>query len=125
MLKGKPSVVGNSKTLHSSRAAVPTDAQSLGTWHHAQGEFNLPRVGMMPGHGKPEPSSQSPTLPPDTHTCCLAASQGLHRFPGLSSLGTGCGQPWQLPPGSSAASDWEEGKGWLLGPALIAQYPEI
>lgn len=67
----------------------------------------------------------TPTLPPDTHTCCLAASQGLHRFPGLSSLGTGCGQPWQLLPGPSTASGWEDGKGWLLGAAFIAQYPEI
>lgn len=67
----------------------------------------------------------TPTLPPDTHTRCLAASQGLHRFPGLSSLGTGCGQPWQLLLGPSTACDWEEGKGCLLGPALIAQDPEI
>lgn len=120
-----PSVVDNGRTPRGSHAVVPADARFLGTWHHAQGEFNLPNVGMMPGYGKPEFSPQPPTLPPDTHTCCLAVSQGLHRFPGLRSLGTGCGQPWQLLPGPSTASDWEEGKDWLLGPAFIAQSPEI
>lgn len=33
--------------------------------------------------------SSPPTSPPDTHTCCLAASQWLHRFPGRHSLGKG------------------------------------
>jgi hypothetical protein len=55
--------------------------------------------------------SSPPTSAPDTHTCCLAASQGLHRFPGLCSLGTGRGQSWQLLPGPSDASDGEGGKG--------------
>lgn len=81
---------------HSSHADVPADAQFLGTWHRAQGDFNLLHVGTAPGHGKPE---SSPTSPPDTHTCRLATSQGLHRFPGLHRLGKGCGQAWQLLPG--------------------------
>lgn len=63
MLEGKPSVVGSCETSHSSHAAVPADAQFLGTWHHAQGEFNLPHVGMMPGHGKLEFSSHPPSCP--------------------------------------------------------------
>lgn len=55
------------------------------------------------GHGKPE-FSTPPTSPPDTHTRCLAASQGLHRFQGLHSLGTGAvwaRVAWQLLPGPS------------------------
>lgn len=33
--------------------------------------------------------SSPPQLTPNTHTCCLAASQGLHSFPGRHSLGKG------------------------------------
>lgn len=47
--QGKPGVTGGGRTPRSSYEAVPADAHSLGTWHPARGEFNLPRVGMMPG----------------------------------------------------------------------------
>lgn len=50
--QGKPGVTGSGRTPSSSCDAVPADAHSLGTWHPARGEFNLPRVGMVPGAWK-------------------------------------------------------------------------
>ena len=49
MARGEPRVTGDAGTPHSSYDAVPADAHSLGTWHPARGEFNLPRVGVVPG----------------------------------------------------------------------------
>lgn len=57
-------MVDNGRTPRGSHAVVPADARFLGTWHHAQGEFNLPNVGMMPGYGKPEFSPPTPHLAP-------------------------------------------------------------
>ena len=47
--QGEPRVTGSAGTPHSSYDAVPADAHSLGTWHPARGEFNLPCVGVVPG----------------------------------------------------------------------------
>lgn len=50
--QGKPGATGGAWTPSSSHDAMPADAHSLGTWHPARGEFNLPRVGMVPGARK-------------------------------------------------------------------------
>ena len=42
-------MTGDAGTPLSSYDAVPADAHSLGTWHPARAEFNLPRVGVVPG----------------------------------------------------------------------------
>lgn len=50
--QGEPRVTGDGGTPCSSYDAVPADAHSVGTWHPARGEFNLPHVGMVPGAWK-------------------------------------------------------------------------
>lgn len=87
--QGKPQVTGGGRTPSPSYDAMPADAHSLGTWHPARGEFNLPRVGTVPGAPRARILPRPPPSPPDTHACRLAASQGLHRFRGLHSLGSG------------------------------------
>lgn len=109
--QGKLAAAGGGRTPRPSQDAVPADARSLGTWHPARGEFNLPRAGVTPAF--------SPTLPPDTKTCCLAAGQGSTGSEVCTvwaRVRSGHGQQaaLALPPGPSENSDEKGGAGQLL-----------
>lgn len=116
--------MGSSGTPRSSRAAVPADAHSPGTWHPARGEFNLPRAGTAPG------AWDACVLPPPCPLTLVHAAwppaRGSTGSGGLRGLGVGVAwarwrQHWQLLPGPSENCDRAGGGGQLAGPALTSQ----
>lgn len=124
--QGKPRMVGDGGTPCSSLPCqqMPTP-WARGIPPGVSSTFHV--LAWCRGHGRPECPP-----PSGTQTCCLAASQGLHRFRGLHGLGTGTvwawqRTAWQLLPGPPESSDQEGGEGqFLCQPSFLrASAPEI